>query len=144
MLMTISELADEYGLTRHAILVPIHKGRLKAERRVDRKTHFKWVIDKRDFEDYRKSRYNRAFSKVKGKFLYDKSKGFYSVNEAAEFVGCSSQRIYHHLRTGIIKCRRVKCNWVIHIDDIKAYKDKLVKRYPRKRHKKCLPFERLY
>ena len=122
MFMTIMELSKEYGLCRQAILYPIYQKRLKA------KKHFgKWLINRDDYEEYRKGRFKDRFTK-EGKPLYNKREGYYSVKEASEIIGCNLQRIYFHAKTGEIPSKRVDCHWLIHIDDIHIYKAKLVKK----------------
>ena len=123
MQMTISELSREYGLCRHAILYPIHQKRLKAK-----KHYGKWFIDKDDYEEYRKGRFKQERLNSQGKPLYDKKKGYYSVKEASEIIGCHLHRVYFHARTGAIPSKKVKSHWMIHIDDINDYKSKIVKK----------------
>lgn len=132
MPLTVREIMREYGVCRPTVLWPVYKGRLKAKKKKFAHTAL-WLINRSDFENYRKSRYDRALREINGKLIFDKKKGLYSAKEAAEMVGCNVQRIYYHLRVGLIPSKRVGAAWVVHIDDIKDYKSKLKtsKKHPR-------------
>lgn len=124
--MTVAEIMQEFGVSRQTVILPIHSGRLKARKRFwNKKTHM-WVINKSDFENYRKGRYKQE-KMIDGKPIFDKDKGLYSVNEAAEIIGCNPHRVYYHVRIGVIPAKRVRSSWVLSIKDINEYKSKLVR-----------------
>lgn len=138
MPLTIREIMREYGVCRQTILWPIYKGRLKAKKKTFAHTSL-WLINRSDFETYRKTRYNHSLREIDGKLIFDKEKGLYSAREVADLLGCHLQRIYYHLRVGLIPSKRVGAAWVVHIDDINQYKSKLNKS---KKNSRC-PYKQI-
>ena len=58
-----------------------------------------------------------------GELLFDNQKGYYSVNQVAKMLNVPAQKIYYATRVGLLKAHRKGAAWVIHIDDVKAYRD---------------------
>ena len=116
--VSITEAARLNGVTRQAIYVAIKQNKLKASKKTTR-----WRIHLRDLEDYRNNKYSRTKSTFDGELLYDNEKGFFSVNQAAKMLGVPAQKIYYATRVGMLKASRRGAAWVIHVDDIKEYKD---------------------
>lgn len=116
-IVSITEAAKINGVTRQAIYVAIKLNKLKA-----RKETTRWTIDLEDLEEYRKNKYSRTKSIYDGELLFDNEKGLYSVNQVAEMLGVPAQKIYYATRIGRLKAHRKGAAWVIHIDDLKEYR----------------------
>lgn len=122
-LVSITEAARLNNVTRQAIYVAIKLNKLKA-----RKETTRWTIHLDDLEAYRKQKYSRAKSMYKGELIFDQNKGYYSVNQAARILSVPAQKIYYATRIGMLKAHRKGAAWVIHVDDLKAYAEKSLKR----------------
>lgn len=118
-LVSITEAAEISNVTRQAIYVAIKLNKLKATKKTTR-----WKINLQDLENYRKNKYSRSKSTFDGELLYDNKKGFYSINQVAEQLSVPAQKIYYATRTGQMKASRKGAAWVVHTDDIEAYKAK--------------------
>lgn len=117
-LVTITEAARRNNVTRQAIYVAIKLNKLKA-----RKETTRWTIHLDDLEEYRKQKYSRTKSKFNGELLFDNEKGYFSVNQVAEMLDVPAQKIYYATRIGLMQAHRRGAAWVIHSDDIKAYRE---------------------
>jgi excisionase family DNA binding protein len=120
--LTITEAAERQGVTRQAVYVAVKAGRLKASKPTAETR--KWMIVLGDLEEYTKNKYSRANSKYKGELTFDRSKGEYSVSQAAEFLGVPAQKVYYATRIGILKANRKGAAWVIHIADIQEFQER--------------------
>ncbi len=116
--VSITEAAQINGVTRQAIYVAIKQNKLKAVKETTR-----WRIHLKDLEEYRANKYSRAKSTFEGELLFDNEQGYYSVNQCARMLGVPAQKIYYATRIGALKASRKGSAWVIHIDDIKEYRD---------------------
>ena len=116
--VSISEAARINNVTRQAIYVAIKQNKLKAKKETTR-----WLIHLDDLENYRNQKYSRSKSTFDGELLFDNTRGYYSVNQAAKILGVPAQKIYYATRIGVLKAQRRGAAWVIHVDDIKGYKD---------------------
>jgi excisionase family DNA binding protein len=126
-LVTITEAARRNNVTRQAIYVAIKLNKLKA-----RKETTRWTIHLDDLEEYRKQKYSRTKSTFNGELLFDNQKGYYSVNQVAEMLDVPAQKIYYATRIGLMQAHRRGAAWVIHTDDIKAYKENYLTKSKRK------------
>lgn len=115
--VSITEAARINNVTRQAIYVAIKLKKLKA-----RKETTRWTIHLDDLEDYRKQKYSRTKSTFDGELLFDNNKGYFSVNQVAKMLAVPAQKIYYATRTGMLKAHRKGAAWVIHSDDIEAYR----------------------
>jgi excisionase family DNA binding protein len=118
-LVSITEAARLNNVTRQAIYVAIKLNKLKA-----RKETTRWTIHLDDLEAYRKQKYSRAKSTFQGELIFDNTKGYYSVNQAARMLSVPAQKIYYATRIGALKAHRKGAAWVIHVEDLKEYADK--------------------
>ena len=116
--VSITEAARINNVTRQAIYVAIKQKKLKAHKDATR-----WTIDLTDLEEYRKQKYSRTKSMFNGELLFDNNKGFYSVNQVAEMLKVPPQKIYYATRVGQLKAHRKGAAWVMHVDDIKSYRE---------------------
>lgn len=116
--VSITEAAKINNVTRQAIYVAIKQKKLKASKDTTR-----WTINLDDLEAYRKQKYSRTKSMFQGELLFDNGKGFFSVNQVAKMLGVPAQKIYYATRVGLLKASRRGAAWVIHMDDIKGYKE---------------------
>lgn len=123
--VSITEAAEINNVTRQAIYVAIKLNKLKAKKEASR-----WTIHVNDLEEYRKQKYSRAKSTFDGELLFDNERGFYSVKQTAEMLGVPVQKIYYATRIGRLKAHRRGSAWVIHVDDIKGYRESIVKAHP--------------
>ena len=122
--VSITEAAKLGNVTRQAIYVAIKQKKLKAQKG----DSSRWTIDLEDLEEYRSQKYSRAKSVFNGELLFDNKKGFYSVNQVAEMLQVPAQKIYYATRIGMLKATRRGAAWVIHIDHIREYQEKFLKR----------------
>ena len=100
-LLTISQAAKSNGVTRQAIYFAIKMKRLNAKRENDT-----WLISESELKDYNTHKYSRTKSRKEGVLIFDKSKGFYSIGEAAKFLGKNTNHIYYLVRMGKLKTHR--------------------------------------
>ncbi len=115
--VSITEAARINNVTRQAIYVAIKQRKLKAT-----KSSTRWTIHLDDLEEYRKNKYSRTKSTYEGELLFDNNKGFYSVNQAAQILNVPAQKVYYATRIGHLKAHRKGAAWVVHSEDIEAYK----------------------
>lgn len=115
--VSITEAAKINKVTRQAIYIAIKLGKLKAKKESTR-----WTINLQDLEDYRKQKYSRTKSVFDGELIFDNHKGYFSVNQVAKMLEVPAQKIYYATRIGYMKAIRKGAAWVIHTDDIEAYK----------------------
>jgi excisionase family DNA binding protein len=121
--VSITEAAKINNVTRQAIYVAIKQKKLKASKDATR-----WTIDLEDLENYRKQKYSRSKSVFNGELLFDNHKGFYSVNQVAKMLNVPAQKIYYATRVGLMKAHRKGAAWVIHINDVKQYQEKYLRK----------------
>ncbi len=119
-LVSITEAAKINDVTRQAIYVAIKLNKLKA-----RKETTRWTIHLDDLEDYRNQKYSRAKSRFQGELIFDNTKGYYSVNQAARMLSVPAQKIYYATRIGALRAHRKGAAWVIHTEDLREYSEKL-------------------
>jgi excisionase family DNA binding protein len=120
--LTVAEAANLMNVGKMAIQSAIVKKRLKAHK-ASQATTSKWLIDPKDLEEYKNTKYTRDHSCFEGELLYDKRKGEFSVKEAAEVLNIPVHKIYYLLRTEKINSFKKGFHSVIHIDDLKAYQN---------------------
>ena len=116
--VSITEAARINKVTRQAIYVAIKLNKLKAQKETSR-----WTIHLDDLESYRTQKYSRTRSTFDGELLFDNDKGYFSVNQVAEMLQVPTQKIYYATRVGQLKALRKGAAWVMHVDDVKAYKE---------------------
>lgn len=126
--VSITEAAKLNKVTRQAIYVAIKLNKLKATKETTR-----WTIHLDDLEEYRRQKYSREKSVFNGELLFDKNKGYFSVNQVAEILSVPAQKIYYATRIGLLKAHRKGAAWVIHADDMKEYQEKHVQKKNRRR-----------
>jgi excisionase family DNA binding protein len=124
-IVSITEAARINGVTRQAIYVAIKQKKLKATKHATR-----WVIDLKDLEDYRKGKYSRSKSMFDGQLVFDNEKGYYSVNQVAKMLNVPAQKIYYATRVGLLTAVRKGAAWVIHIDQVRDYKENYLDKNP--------------
>jgi len=124
-IFTITEAARLNNVTRQAIYVAIKQKKLKAT-----KYDTRWIIRLEDLEEYKRGKYSREKSIFDGELIFDKEKGFYSINQAAKLLNVPAQKIYYATRVGHLKAIRKGAAWVVHVDDINGYKEKYLNRPP--------------
>lgn len=127
-IVSITEAAKINKVTRQAIYVAIKLGKLKAT-----KVQSRWSINTQDLDDYRQHKYSRTKSTYNGQLLFDNDKGYFSVNQVAEMLNVPAQKIYYATRVGLLKAHRRGAAWVIHREDVEAYRKSYLSRKPRKR-----------
>lgn len=114
-LVTIKEAAELLKVSRETIYAAMRCKRLIPFFREGRNCK----ICKKDLKEYVKTRWNRSVSMYKGKLKYDKSKGEYSVMEAARYLGVPKGYIYTQLRMHRLKYKKKGCSYVLDLQDIK-------------------------
>ena len=113
----MAEAGKYLGIGRHAVWNAVNCKRLNAY-----KNDRKWAFTLKDLEDYKKRRHDRAFSTVNGEPLYDKSKGEFSIKEAAEILSCDPQHLYYAARTNKLRTSKKRCSWIVNTEDIVEYR----------------------
>lgn len=127
--VTITEAARINGVTRQAIYVAIKQNKLRAQ-----KDSTRWTIRLGDLDEYRSNKYSRTKSVFDGELIFDNQKGYYSVNQVAKILGVPAQKIYYATRVNMLKAIRKGAAWVIHEDDVNAYREQfLAKKNGRRR-----------
>lgn len=124
--VSITEAARINNVTRQAIYVAIKQKKLKAT-----KDSTRWTIHLDDLEEYRKNKYSRTKSMFQGELLFDNRKGFYSIGQAAKFLGVPAQKLYYATRVGLLKASRKGAAWVIQIEELKSYQENYLNRKPK-------------
>lgn len=114
-LLTVSQAAKKNGVTRQAIFFAIKMKRLNAK-----KYDNTFLITEKDLEEYTKTRYTRSKSRKNDELIFDKSKGFFSIAEAAKFLNKNYNQIHYLVRMGILKSHRQGS--AIVIQDLEIYK----------------------
>lgn len=115
-LLTVSQAAKINGVTRQAIHFAIKMKRLNA-----RKENDTWLITNIDLQEYLGTKYSRCKSRNDGELIFDKSKGFYSITEAAKFLNKNTNHIYYLVRMGKLKTHRQGCAIVIQDTELHKY-----------------------
>lgn len=114
-LLTVSQAAKKHGVTRQAIFFAIKMQRLTAKKENDT-----WLIGESDLKDYFENKYCRSKSRKDDELIFDKSKGYYSISEAAKFLNKNTNHVYYLVRIGTLKSYRQ--GTAIVIQDIDLYK----------------------
>jgi len=121
--VSITEAARLNNVTRQAIYVAIKQRKLRATKDATR-----WTIDLDDLEDYKENKYSRKKSLFDGELLFDNNKGYYSINQVAKMLNVPAQKIYYATRVGHLKAHRKGAAWVVHVDEVKEYKESYLDR----------------
>lgn len=117
-MLTISQAAKKNDVTRQAIYFAIKMKRLKAKKENDT-----WMICECDLREYQESRYCRSKSRKEGELIFDKSKGFYSIAEAAKYLNRNTNHVYYLVRMGRLKTHRQGAAIVIQDTELHKYAD---------------------
>lgn len=124
------EAAKYLCVGRGAIFQAIRFKKIPAE-----KVEGKWLISKLDLYKYKQNKYKTRKAIFEGSPIFDISNGKYSMQDAARFLNCPRQHLYHACRTNKIKHDRKYHYWVIHIDELIRYRDELFEKNNKKREK---------
>ena len=124
-IVSITEAARINGVTRQAIYVAIKQQKLKATKHATR-----WVIHLDDLEEYRKGKYSREKSTFEGELVFDNEKGYFSVNQVAKMLNIPAQKVYYATRVGLLKATRKRAAWVVHVDEVRRYKEEYLDKNP--------------
>lgn len=131
--LSTGEASKIMNITKSAVHAAIKNKRLNATFKTTR-----WVIHKDDLIEYEKNRYNRSKSLFQGRPLYCPEKGEYSVNQTAELLNTSPQRIYYLIRNGGLKSDRRGSAWIITKAEIDKIYEMEKNRKRRKRNRGSL------
>jgi excisionase family DNA binding protein len=116
MIQTLANAGKILKICRYAVWNAVKKNRIKGV-----KVGGQWAFTRKEVEDYKKSRYDRKYSKIGDELLYDKTKGEHSISEAAKLLGCPAQHVYFACRSNKIKASKKRFSWVINEKDINEY-----------------------
>lgn len=128
-MLTISQAAKKNGITRQAIFFAIKMKRLTAKRINDT-----WLVSESDLKEYAESKYSRSKSRNEGDLIFDKSKGFYSISEAAKYLGKNTNHIYYLVRMGKLQSHRQGTAIVIKDTELYKYSDFINKKSGKNLH----------
>ena len=124
LFVSVSQAAKIKNVTRQAVYLAIKLKRLKAY-----KIDEKWLIYKKDLQEYDERRYSREFhSSFYGKPIFDDEKGYVSVDKASLIIGVPKQKIYYAIRRRILPAKRKKAAYVLYVEDLMKYKFSLEKK----------------
>lgn len=125
--LSIDQAAAIMHCTRLAVYKAIRKNRLTAHKIWIKyktgSTRFKWHVTKEDLDKYNETRYQRKFSKYKGKPLYDKEKGEYSVKEVSEILKMPREWIYNKIKSKRMDASKKRSAWIINISEVERFKN---------------------
>ncbi len=114
---SIKELSEFLGVSRQAIHVAIRKKKLYATKKGKA-----WTISCVDADFYRHNRFNHELRRMKnGHMLFDQSKNFYSIRQAAKFTGIPIGAIYYGLSKELYPYRRYGSTYILHIESKKEF-----------------------
>jgi|GEM_PF-2318495 excisionase family DNA binding protein len=123
---TIREIAAYGGINPQAVYVAIRKGRIKAEWVAGR-----WMITKANYNIYRETKHCRHKKQQNGEFIFDATKGRYSIPGAARMINdmmkeivMKEQKLYHLVRTGQIKSYRHGASYILKEEDLNEWMEK--------------------
>ena len=122
---SINETLEIHHVSRNAIYAAIRVGRLKAST-----IKGKLFIYEDDLNAYRRSKYNRDFSRLNGELIFDPEKKELSVPQAAKLSGVCSAKLYYLIARGRIPSIKKGNAIVLKYDDIqKIFSDGLQMRF---------------
>ncbi len=120
---SLAEAAKYSRVCRQAVFLAIQKKQLKAEKRMmvgaGGKRRLQWVINRKDLDAYRSSKYNREKRIVDGEKLFDIENDRWSVLHASkvlsEMLGRAypAAHIYYLIRYGKLRAHKKGNAWVI-------------------------------
>jgi excisionase family DNA binding protein len=125
--MTINQAADYSHVSEQAVYVAIRKGKMVAK-----KENGKWLVTKKDLDEYRLNKYNRDNRMFNGERVFDADKGFFSVQQVSTVISHEIKRhfpmqhIYYLLRRGDLKAFRKGAAWVIAKEDAISLLEKVL------------------
>mgnify|MGYP001611166240 CR=1 FL=1 len=117
MIQTLANAGKILKIGRYAVWNAVKKNRIKGV-----KVGGQWSFTRKQLEAYKKSRYDRKYSKIGDDMLYDKDKGEYSINEASKLLECPVQHLYYACRSNKIHSIKKRYAWVINISDMDKYR----------------------
>jgi hypothetical protein len=119
--MKLKEASQYINRTTHALRTAIIKGNLKA-RKSNGFKHGHWIVTKEALHAYIDNLWDRTKVLYNGSRLYDKEKGWLSVNDAQDLMKISLQNVYYALRSNKLKGEKKGVRWVINVKDAIEYK----------------------
>jgi excisionase family DNA binding protein len=119
-LLSVTEIMMILNCQRITIYSAIKKGRLKAIKRGSM-----LYITEDNLKTYLLTKYSRDHSMFNGELLYDKSKGEYSIRNAAHELGCSYNHVYYLLSKGYLRFKTKGLNRIIMKEDLDEYMKKI-------------------
>ncbi len=120
-MMNTKEASNHLQIGKAALLSAIKKNRLLAVKEGGR-----WTFNVNDLDEYKRNKFDRKYSLVNGEPLFDKTKGEYSITEAAKLLPCPVQHLYYACRINRIRTTKKKCAWIIKDEDIIEYRKVMV------------------
>lgn len=118
-------------VTRQAILRAIKKGQLKAFKHPASKS---WIIQRKDLDSYRSSRYLCDKRMVQGQKVFDIAEDRWSVLHVSKTLSkmlgypILASHIYYLLRTGQIQGKKNGASWIISKEEMMNLRDKHLKK----------------
>jgi len=132
-LIPLRKAAEIAKVTKQALYVALKKRGLKAIMKNGR-----YYLTKNSIDDYRINKYNRDLRKVDGEYIFDLTKGHFSIQQVCKVfsssLGCpySFQHLYYLLRTGQLRGFRKGKAWVIPKDEAIALLEKEMEHHKEK------------
>ena len=117
--MKLAEVMCKYGISRQALFIALKNNRLKGT-----KINGRWHIQENDMVEYLQTKYDRKFSKINGRNIFDPELGTISVIQAAKMLGHDRAHIYHAIRKGKLSHKRTRSSYVLDRSEVEKYQRK--------------------
>lgn len=122
--LTLKQASTLLNSTKQAIYTAIWKKTLKAKK-VENSN--RWVLKISDLEKYKQNRWSTSKKKRKGKLVFNKKMGTYSVEQAAEILGVKGQHLRYLNRKGGFKFRKNGPHIVVKISEIERLRKSMLR-----------------
>ena len=104
--LTVDKAAKYLKVSRQAIYIALVKKLIKGEKQSNR-----WLLTKKDLDDYQKNRWSRINKQYEGEPVFDSDN--LSVAQASSLIRQPNNFLYARIRNGKIKAYRKGCTWII-------------------------------
>lgn len=94
-------------------------------RRHPKASSFISVTTREWVEEWRETINDKDFQRFNGKIMYDPAKGEMSTRQARELLGWTKNKFMYYLQNGHIKYINKGFYYVLHKEDVLAFRDKM-------------------
>lgn len=114
---TILEVAKIYGIKKCSVYYAIKTKKISVIKEKGR-----LYVSNAEMMAYKLRRYSRSESRFEGELAFDKSKGEYSLPEAAKFLGVPRNVLYYQCKIKAIPFIRKNKAYVFQIEALRLFK----------------------